>query len=340
MSERDARTQTLQLVVPLELTVRVGEARAPAATAAERAGLESLSPGLERGKIDTDYSDREGYDERFVGPRVPLPTLSPKGMRRVSRRVDVDRDDNHLLPYHHYTAVMNRARRFCFFTAANTTRDPELLGSKRREDMVDTWIFDARIPESHQVGHKEFYGPAIFDKGHVHRREDGYWGRDEAEQDGGNNDTFHFTNSTPQHPRFNQSSKRGEWGELENHVAEQLGSQRFSIFAGPVFRADDPEVEGVQVPLSFWKIVIAKRGPRGGGALGAWAFHLDQSHLPVESALERFDPGRFVRRQVSVKEIERLTDVRFDDVVHDADVLGDGAAPVEIESLRDVRGLR
>lgn len=340
MTAHDAAT-TVHLLLPLEVTVRVGALRgdAPAAPATEaaRPDAHEKTSALE-GRVDRDYSDRKGYDETFTGVRVALPTLTAKGMRRVARRVDVDPfEGDHVVPYHHYSAVMNRVRRFCFFTAANTTRDPRLLGTKSREELGGAWTFDPRIAREHQVGHEEFYRPAIFDKGHIHRREDGDWGATGALREAANADTFHFTNATPQHPKFNQSKWHGEWGLLENHIADQVGSQRYSIFAGPIFKSDDPVIEGVLVPRSFWKIVVARR--RTG--IGAWAFVLDQSHLPFESAREGFDPGGFVNHQRSVDAIERLTDVRFDAVVRDGDALRETPEErVAIESLSSIRGLR
>ncbi|APR80865.1 DNA/RNA non-specific endonuclease [Minicystis rosea] len=263
-------------------------------------------------------------------------------MRRVAHRTDIDAsEDDHLLRYHHYTVVMNRLRRLCFFSAGNTTRDPDLVGTKTREELNngsrDTWLLDERIPDDWQVGHKEFYLPSIFDRGHIFRREDGYWGRTEEEAEAGNFDTFHYTNCTPQHPRFNQSRRGGEWGELENHIADEVGAERYTIFAGPIFRSDDPVIEGVQVPRRFWKVVVATNGDD----LGAWAFVLDQSRFPFEAPEEAFDAGDFVNRQTTVHAIEEATDVRFPDVVRRADVLAGRPAneSIVLESLASIRGL-
>ncbi|MBI5517283.1 MAG: DNA/RNA non-specific endonuclease [Deltaproteobacteria bacterium] len=322
-------TATLRLWLPVELTVRLSAP--PAVPGAAKAPPEAP----EARRSARDYDDREGYDEDFLGVPVPLPTLTRKGLRRVSRRTDGEpAEGDHVLRYHHYTVVMNRVRRFCFFTAANTTRDPRLAGTIDRKELGASWRFDPRIAREHQVGHEEFYLPAIHDKGHIHRREDGYWGSSEAEREAGNDDSFHFTNAAPQHPRFNQSTQDGVWGLLENHIAEQVASQRFALFAGPVFRSDDPEVEGILVPQSFWKIVIARKG----SDLGAWAFHLSQEDLPSEAGRERFDPGEFVHHQVSVAAVERMTDVRFDAAVRDADALR--LSPDERIALRDATSVR
>jgi endonuclease G len=70
-----------------------------------------------------------------------------------------------------------------------------------------------------------------------------------------NEDSFYFTNMTPQHERFNQSKLKGLWGRLENAVfdeAEPL-DLKVSLFAGPILSADDPLYkrpdEGLEVQI-------------------------------------------------------------------------------------------
>ena len=66
------------------------------------------------------------------------------------------------------------------------------------------------------------------DRGHLVRRLDPAWGESKALAKIANDDTFHFTNCTPQHENFNQSRLAGLWGQLENAVKRiiVLGSAR------------------------------------------------------------------------------------------------------------------
>jgi endonuclease G len=278
---------------------------------------------------------------------VPLPTLTERGGKRVSRDQTRPHDDDaHVLKYHHFSVVMNSERRMAFYAACNTTRDPALMGKKSRSELnggsKDKWILDPRIPAMHQIETRELYGPLIFDRGHLVRREDVYWGESERLAEYGNFDSFHYTNCTPQHPEYNQSSQDGLWGELENHIADEaeLDGLRLCIFAGPVFGRRDRRMLGVRIPGEFWKVVFAVRA---GGALGAWGFALSQKALvagaPAAPGEERFTPGAFDTHQLSLAAIEARTDVRFDARLHQADVYAHEGPGVErlvpgLESIR------
>ncbi|MGL1418995.1 DNA/RNA non-specific endonuclease, partial [Vibrio parahaemolyticus] len=66
---------------------------------------------------------------------------------------------------------------------------------------------------------QDFYSAwsTYFDRGHLTRRSDPSWGTPE-EAERANADTFHFTNCSPQHFRFNQSATY--WQGLERYVLE------------------------------------------------------------------------------------------------------------------------
>jgi endonuclease G len=335
--------------IPIEITVRIGTV--------EVGGQGGVAPSDasiavdERANVDPDYGNRRGYFATYLGEGdldVPLPRLTSDGMRLVSKDPDAEADEAHLLRYHHYTAVMNKKRRLLFYAACNTTRDPDLMGTLTREELGrDKWILDPRIPAGHQVTTAEFYGPVDFDRGHVVRREDVYWGLDEDEAAKGNYDSFHYTNCTPQHPEYNQSGKHGIWGELENHIASEALDKdlKFSLFAGPVFTKTDPYIHDVQVPRRFWKVVVGAR--KNGRTLGVWAFVLSQAKLVQQEKDKEeavFDPGEFSVYQVPLKRIEQLTEVRFDEKLKAADRYGLGAEEAvtgeQFIRLDDVRGMK
>jgi DNA/RNA endonuclease G (NUC1)/V8-like Glu-specific endopeptidase len=330
-----AGTAVINLQLPIEISVRVlAPVTAPARGAAPAAPVVSATTGatesLEAINFDDDYSDRTGYDPDFLGETVPLPTLTDAAMKQVSRDRTREAEDNHLLHYHHFSLVMNKVRRLAFFTACNTTRDPKLFGEKSRKDLSasEPWRIDPRIPVTHQITTSEFYKGTEFDRGHIVRREDAYWGGDEDEQEFSNFDSFHYTNCSPQHAAYNRSNKKGLWGLLENQIAAQSKAKdlKISLFAGPILAARDRVLWNVRVPNEFWKVVLSVDDATG--KLGAWAFRLSQKKLVAAVEEEVFDPGAFTAQQVPIAKLHELTEVRFADVVLAADTFA-GKSPEE-----------
>ncbi|MEO7327127.1 MAG: DNA/RNA non-specific endonuclease, partial [Minicystis sp.] len=342
---QELSTTVVHIDVPLEITIRVLApvvgGGAPQATIVGAPRTESALEGI---NVDPDYGSRTGYDPDHLDVHVPLPTLTAEAMELVSPDLTrKGKKDDHLLHYHHFSLVMNKRRRLAFFTACNTTRDAKLFGNKSRAALSggDTWILDPRLPASHQISTQELYGPSPFDRGHIVRREDAYWGMTNQEREAGNFDTFHYTNCSPQDPAYNQSSKRGIWGELENRIGEQSRNKglRMSLLAGPVLGAQDPVLWGVRVPLQFWKVVLCVDD--SSRKLKAFAFLLSQSKL-VSAVHEEgvFDPGDLKAFQVTVARIEQLGAVRFAEVVKNADVRRKstgGEESISLESLASVQ---
>jgi len=256
----------------------------------------------EKKRTPASMKNRAGYNAKFLGRQVALPKT---GKMHVVLQTNFP---NQALPYTHFSIVMSRSRRFPIFTAENV--DGALKIKLKRKD---TWGFDPRIPKSAQVGHTEFYGPESFDKGHMVRRENPGWGQTVEEAQLGEDDSFIYTNATPQVPQLNQRT----WLSLEDYVLDNAKTEGFkiSVFTGPVFRKDDPSYSDIQVPLDFWKIVIAIDAQTK--ELLASAYLLSQEGLmPVEG----FRYGPFKTYQVPIKRIEELADLKFSKSIRAADV--------------------
>jgi endonuclease G len=243
---------------------------------------------------------------------IDLPEVSS------ARRSEMYRDDNDeivVLPYHHFSIAMNAQRRLAMWTAANIDYNQRFRDDRNRDAFGDDyWIEDPRVPSDLQLKDADFYAPATkVDRGHLVRRQDNAWGQSRTEIEYGNSDTFHWTNCTPQHERFNRGMSGGQWGAFEEHLVDQIAGfgKRISIFAGPVLADDDPGKnygEGyVQYPVRFWKIIAGVED----GELQAFAFIFDQSEVIRRFGLERFDPGRFIRKQVTLEYVQQQTGVRF-----------------------------
>lgn len=256
--------------------------------------------------LDPDYTNRPGYDAGFLGVAVPAPRLTPALAARATEPV---------LPYQHFSILMNPARRLAFWTAVNIDGQQERhLGDRKR----DEWWFDERLPQKLQVG-GSFYAGSGFQRGHLVRRLDPAWGTSDAHSGRGEADTFHWTNCSPQMPQLNTQW----WLHIENHVLETANARdlKVSVFTGCVFTDDDPRLRGVQIPLAFWKVaawvVTVQRKP----ALRSLAFLVKQDEAVAALLKKRgvrplavdFDdvPEHIQGYQTTVAELQRLTQCRF-----------------------------
>ncbi len=322
--------------IPLQVTVRLGTPQpnllAEVTTAGDR--------GLEKIEIDTDYSDREGYNPTFLGGgnrRVPLPIMTDAMIRNAAVNLEpADGAPKFELPYHHYSVVLNARRRLAFFTAVNIDGTQEKSLGKREKDK---WIFDHRVESRLQIGDAWYAKP--FDRGHLVRRLDPAWGRTKAVAKSANDDTFHFTNCSPQHSRFNEG--KNLWQGLENYLLDTANKEdrRISVFTGPIFEDDDPFQDSVQIPKQFWKVAAFVRSD---GTMGAAGFIVSQEELLTAMGLEAAAEQVARTFQAKIRNIEEQTGLKFARL-SDCDTFRSGAAPlegvesasVELESFEQIR---
>ena len=298
------------VTVPLQITLRVGD-QPPSAAVPTAARDEAVT-------IDPVYTDRQGYDPQFLGPgawEVPLPALSDALAPLAAINSLATGDPRYVLPYHHFSVVLNIERRLAFYTAVNIDGASGLR--LRRE--TDHWFFDPRVPQEQQTG-EGVYQDNPLDRGHLVRRLDPAWGPSAAAAKIANDDTFHFTNCTPQHHEFNAGQTL--WAGLEDYILDNADNLKFrvNVFSGPVLAVDDDQYRGVQLPRQFWKVVsMVKQG----GEMSATAYLLSQEQLiqGLEIAPEAFSYGAYRTYQVPVQRIQDLTDLSFGSLA-DADPLG------------------
>jgi DNA/RNA endonuclease G (NUC1) len=296
--------------VPLTVTIQLGGTTATVAAGPGPAFGQEV-PAFGTGpaiSIDPDYGHREGYDDEFLGPgpqRVALPVLSAAQRAAAVRVQGADPGaDPFELKYHHFSVVVHAARRLAIFTAVNIDGR-----SHRQDDLTrgnDQWFFDPRVPRTAQVGN-ELYVDNRFDRGHLVRRLDPAWGRTIRVAKTANDDTFHFTNCSPQHERFNQG--KNLWAGLEDYLLDKAAGERkrMIVFTGPVLRPDDPPYRGVRIPKEFWKVAVVARP---NGRLGALGFVVSQEALIRDEV--SFDVTAVARMfQTSITHVERLTGLDF-----------------------------
>ncbi len=291
------KSQEVTLTIPLSITVRIGDGPAgttPSAVSASTAAEEAARPLAH-------YEGYEGYKVDFLGIDVPLPVLTEEQRRNAAKNsAVVEGQDPTVLPYTHFSIVMNRRRQLAYYTVVNIDGNQSSGLSRDR----DKWFFDSRIAESEQIG-EGLYRRNALDRGHLVRRLDPVWGPQAGRA---NDDTFHFTNCSPQHERFNQGQEL--WQGLENYILKNADSRnrKVTVFTGPVMDDQDPVYKGVRLPLAFWKI-IAYVG--SDGTLATAAYVLEQGKLiedlPGLEAL--FDPGAY---RVKIAHLKERTGLNFD----------------------------
>jgi endonuclease G len=251
------------------------------------------------------FAGRRGYDPQFLGSGdlvVELPGLG--GWKNDIAPVSGSSDD--VLLYEHFSTVQCRSRRLPLFTAVN------IDGSKQRKlDREGDWRLDGRLELGDQAGN-ELYRNNALDRGHMVRRRDPGWGT-EAEARRGEEDTFHYTNSAPQHEDLNQK----DWVALEDYVlgsAETLGFKA-SVFTGPVFRSSDrslahqPGAEGIKIPEEFWKVAVMVASDTG--HLHATAYVLSHGAMIRDMLEAPFLYGKHETYQVPLSLVEDQTGLDF-----------------------------
>jgi endonuclease G, mitochondrial len=245
-----------------------------------------------------DLENRTGYDPSFLGPVVPMPTVSTDS-------------PTVLLPYLHYSVLFRPDRKLAALTAL--ALHGQLLHIVPRKDR---WLLDPRLAAELQAG-PPVYAHNDLDRGHLVMRASSCWGGTEDEARQAEAETFYFTNAAPQASEFNQGKEL--WLGLEEHLQEHAAGhdRKLAVFAGPVLDPADPPYRGIRIPLRFWKVVAFVQD----GALAATGYLLDQTPLvdDLDAAFARAEAagtvpplGAYRTFQVPIADIAALTGVRLD----------------------------
>ena len=270
------------------------------------------------------YDDREGFDRAFLGRNktVDLPTVTKNKTQVLS--FDNNGKKTFELKYHHFSVVMNKNRRQCFFSACNIDGKQSKRGVART-----TWKFDPRIPKELQIKEECYGGPPKFSRGHMTRKEDPIWGELDMAKAAGS-DTFHVTNATPQMQPFNAPV----WLALENYALENArqDDMKICVITGPIFANDDPTKYGVKIPVDFFKIIAFIHDKTK--KLCATGYTISQADYLKN---EEFVFGEFDTFQVSIKSLETRTGLSFGNLTKVDPFKGEEAAGAALSSVDEVR---
>jgi endonuclease G len=328
------------ITIPLTVTVSLGDAFAPPRRGRASAAVSADAGGGmvegEEARVE-DYSDREGYQADFLGDGM---TIELPAVRRAADDVldfQIDGKSETVLKYEHYSVVMCKSRRQCFFSAVN------IDGNLSKKNTRAGWKWDPRIPKAQQIMNECYGSPPKFSRGHMTRREDPGWGKTAAIAKRGNEDSMHVTNTTPQMQAFNAPI----WLALEDYALGHAreDAMKISVFTGPYFADHDPEMYGVRIPLAFFKIIAFIHDETG--KLCATGYEMNQ-----ESTLQPEDefvfgaftsPQLNVATQVSIRSIEARSGLSFgnlasvDPLAGSDEGLGDDGPRPPLQALEQIR---
>jgi endonuclease G, mitochondrial len=266
---------------------------------------------------------RGGYSPGFLAHPIEPPTIDA-GLEDDTVQVD----GSAIIPYTHFSLTLSKSRRFARWVAWNV--DGGTLKKIDRKGIP--FVKDPRVSADFQNG-DELYSGNRLDRGHIARRADLLWGT-VSEADSANRDSFYFTNITPQMDDFNQSSKDGVWGRLEDAVFEEVEVQdlRISVFGGPVFQDDDRLYRGIQLPREYWKILAYVEQ----GQFKSHAFLLTQNLNPLEA----LDFAEFRVFEVTIPELQERTHLQFSDKLRKKDAFAAIAEATDRKPLDDLGEIR
>ncbi len=334
----DRKAGSASVTIPLTVTISVGGAPAPRAYRMPPPASPDDDVYMVEGEeaVVADYSDRTGYDEQFLGKKfaVPLPSVD----RDANDVLEYDNEgqSDTELRYEHYSVVMSKKRRMCFFSAVNI--DGNLAKKSKRVG----WKWDPRIAKTQQIMNECYGSPPKFSRGHMTRREDPGWG-DAKTAKRGNEDSMHVTNTTPQMQAFNAPI----WLALEDYALGHAkeDDMKISVFTGPYFAKNDPVMYGVRIPRSFWKIIAFIHDDTGKLCATGYEMNQEQSLQPEEEFVfgAFTSPQLQVATQVSIRSIERGSGIGFgklasvDPLAGGEEGLGDGEPRAPLESLEQIR---
>ncbi|MCR6476096.1 DNA/RNA non-specific endonuclease [Variovorax sp. ZS18.2.2] len=318
------------LPTPIEIRISIGNGAPLVQTNGGQQAVTAAhllaSPEIEKKLEDAqDYSACLGFEEEFMGIRIPMPTPNAKLRKKLAFLTG--NPSACVLKYHHFSTIQHAVRRVPVVSAINVhgKHRYDALGAETRKD---NWLRDNRIDYDAQLDDK-WYAKSGFDKGHLSRREDAEWGTTMAAAKTAADMTCSYANAVPQVPAFNRSvfGYHGKWGELEQKMLEEGvegesgKASRICVFSGPLFLDDDPVYAAVQVALSCFKVVAWYDKD---GALRATGYRLSQEELVgnIEFEVLNFDK-LFKLEQKPLAWIERATGLVFPAVLKGADTFED-----------------
>lgn len=286
------------ITLPITVTIEIGQpANGAVNVIAARIDASEGEEFATEGRVE-DYLDRKGYQPDFLGKGFIAPLPAVKRDKRNVLTFDFAGDPRAFeLKYEHFSVVMHRERRLCFFSAVN------IDGATSKKAARAGWLLDPRIPAGAQIKGECYGNPPKFSRGHMTRREDPVWGTDDAAARG-NTDSMHVTNTVPQMQAFNAPV----WLGLEDYALQHArkDNMKICVFTGPVLKDDDPILFGVKIPRVCWKVIAFVHEQTGKLCATGYSISQEKYLKPDE-----FVFGAFETYQQPLRWIEQETGLSF-----------------------------
>lgn len=271
------------------------------------------------------------YNVNFItGLPVTLPRVAGNRRKEVA---PLRNGKGFVVNYLHHSLVMNKIRKFAFFSASNISgkewKNMDRKGSFKKDTKA--------IAADHQFGNELYnaikangFRPNDFEQGHLTSFQEVIWGKTPEERKKAADDTFYFTNCVPQHERVNS----GLWRSLEQYVLKTQTIHhglKVSVITGPLLADNDPfyieKINGqlVRIPCVFWKVVYY---PNQKG-LNAVGFMMSHTKLLLQD-------GTITYKKDSVREAvsAATADTFFNDFHYDS------VYQVRVEFIQEKTGLK
>lgn len=330
----------LTLTIPFEISVGIGSNN----YSFSHNGTENTTHDLPESKeqlfvvekaTNQNYNGRNGYEPNFVSTdtfKIDLAELLNSQSNKLAPLLNPTDDNKNLLKYFNFSVAIHKNRKLCLMTAVNI--DGNRLDPENREN--NKWIIDPRMDELFQTG-PHVYASNDLDRGHMVRRLDPVWGQNAS---AANDDTFHFSNSTPQHKNLNQKT----WLSLENYILDNCDQEKIkaSVFTGPVFSDEDIPYRGTLLPLQFWKVAAMIKSDGTPSVTGYMLKQPDDiDKFRTLEGIREDGFGQFRTYQVPLQKIANLTGIPFDkynefDPLNGVD-FNETAKLIEINTKADIK---
>ncbi|MET4085602.1 DNA/RNA non-specific endonuclease [Bradyrhizobium sp. S3.5.5] len=330
---------SVSLTIPLKVTVSVDvgdTATTPKPVRPAPPAVDHVDIAGEEGVV-ADYDDRKGYDANFLGRKFAVALPDVRGPAGDVLEFPGKKGPETVLRYEHFSVVMSRSRRICFFSAVN------IDGKQSKKNRRAGWKWDPRIPKSQQIMNQCYGNPPRFSRGHMTRREDPGWGPANTARRG-NEDSMHVTNTTPQMQKFNSPI----WLGLEDYALDHAreDKMKISVFTGPYLRDDDPKKFETKIPRAFWKVIAFIHDDTD--ELCATGYEMNQEKTFVSDKehvfADYFSPQLATSTQVSIASIERRSGISFGSLTRLDPLVGTeeafGAEGIELDTFEQIRFVR
>ncbi|MEO0418679.1 MAG: DNA/RNA non-specific endonuclease [Pseudomonadota bacterium] len=279
-----------------------------------------------------------GYDPKFISDAItiPMPGFGHSLRHSVYRDEAVLREGVYS-DHTNFSVVLNEDTKQPIYAAANIDQDKfwrdkeKRYGDKfgkrswRRGDYPRGSVLENEYYKDRKSRNGETI-PNPYDRGHMAMRWNNMWGGSLSAAHEAGKATFIWSNSSLQHKNLNQD----EWRGLEENIVRDLRAstnERLSVFTGPIYGDLDRHIhisatESGRAPAGFFKVICFKsKYADRDDQLGVLAFAIFQDATILRDRKGSATVKTDRRYQVTIKELEDLTDLRFGKKLFDANPL-------------------